>query len=134
MCEEFLRRKHGNLILYPEGTRSCNGDTHTFKKGAGLFAVDLRVPVVPAYIDGAHSVLAKGQFLPRPKPVTVRFGQPIVFDSKRLDRMSRRVAIELLEQRVRELSRKASSKNEQEERTILSISVAAHQGRNTESQ
>ena len=32
-----------------------------FKKGAGLFAVALGAPVVPAYIEGAHKILAKGK-------------------------------------------------------------------------
>src|SRR5271170_3668966 len=51
LCAEFLQRTRGNLILYPEGTRSCSGEIHAFKKGAGLFAVKLGVPVVPAYIE-----------------------------------------------------------------------------------
>ena len=58
MCKEFLQGMRGNLILYPEGTRSCDGAMQTFKKGAGLFAVDLEVPVVPAHIEGAHNILA----------------------------------------------------------------------------
>jgi 1-acyl-sn-glycerol-3-phosphate acyltransferase len=129
MCNEFLRRTGGNLILYPEGTRSCNGEMQTFKKGAGLFAVDLGVPVVPAYIEGAHSILAKGKFMPWPEPVTVRFGQPIRFDLKQIDRAPRRTAVDLLEQRVRELSRRTSPEDqtrlpEQEERMILPISVS----------
>jgi len=124
MCEEFLRRTHGNLILYPEGTRSPNSDMHTFKKGAGLFAVDLGVPVVPAYIEGAHRILAKGKFMPRPGPVSVHFGEPVVFVSKQIDPMSRRAAVELLEQRIRELGRKAPEEltrsSEQEGAKILS--------------
>ena len=110
MCAEFLQWKHGNLILYPEGTRSRDGEIQPFKKGAGLFAVDPGVPVVPAYIEGAHKILSKGKFMPRPGPVTVRFGKPITFESNQFDplrqRASRRAAIELLEHRIRCLSQK----------------------------
>jgi len=108
MCAEFLQSTRGNLILYPEGTRSPDGEIRPFKKGAGLFAVDLGVPVVPAHIAGAHEILAKGKLVPRRGPVTVRFGEPLRFESNHLDplrrRASRRAAIELLEQRIRGLS------------------------------
>jgi len=108
MCDQFLWRTQGNLILYPEGTRSATGEMQTFKKGAGLFAVELGVPVVPAYVEGAHRILAKGKFLPRPGSVTVRFGEPIRFASSasdvQLGRGRRKAAVELLEQRIRGLS------------------------------
>lgn len=108
MCAEFLQHRHGNLILYPEGTRSCDGEIRPFKRGAGLFAVDPGVPVVPARIEGAHNILAKGKLMPRPGPVTVNFGEPITFESNQFDplrrRAPRRAAIELLEERVRSLS------------------------------
>jgi 1-acyl-sn-glycerol-3-phosphate acyltransferase len=110
MCQEFLQRKHGTLILYPEGTRSCNGEIQTFKRGAGLFVADLKVPVVPAHIEGARNILAKGRFVPRPGPVTVRFGEPIMFESNPLDplpgRARRKSAVELLEQRIRGLTQR----------------------------
>jgi 1-acyl-sn-glycerol-3-phosphate acyltransferase len=110
MCKEFLQRTRGNLILYPEGTRSCSGEIQTFKKGAGLFAAELGVPVVPAYIDGAHNILAKGKFMPRLGAVTVRFGEPIMFESNQFDhppgRGLRKTAVELLEQRIRDLSQR----------------------------
>ncbi len=108
MCAKFLQRTHGNLILYPEGTRSRDGEIRPFKKGIGLFAVNLAVSVVPARIEGAHNILAKGQFIPRPGRVTVRFGEPITFESNQFDplrrRAPRRAAIELLEERIRGLS------------------------------
>jgi 1-acyl-sn-glycerol-3-phosphate acyltransferase len=110
MCAEFLQRTHGNLILYPEGTRSWNGEIQAFKSGAGLFAVNLRVPIVPAYIDGAYKILAKGSLMPRPGPVLVRFGEPITFEANQFDalrrRVRRRAAIELLERRIRALSQR----------------------------
>jgi len=145
MCGEFLHRTHGNLILYPEGTRSRDGDIQTFKKGAGLFAVDLRVPVVPAYIDGAHEILAKGRFMPRPGNVIVRFGEPIIFESNqfgpRWGRGSRRAAVELLEQCIRGLRRKPPAgdvirlpeKPEEEDQAIIPISAATLGGRHTKS-
>jgi len=115
MCDKFLRRTRGNLILYPEGTRSSRGEMQAFKKGAGLFAVELGVPVVPAYIDGAHNILAKGKLMPRPGTVTVRFGEPLRFASNpsdpQLGRGLRKAAVELLEQRIRGLSQKPSAED-----------------------
>jgi 1-acyl-sn-glycerol-3-phosphate acyltransferase len=113
MCEDFLQKAAGNLILYPEGTRSSTGEIQPFKKGAGLFAVELGVPVVPAYIEGARNILAKGKLVPRPGKVTVRFGEPIRFKSNSSDpllgRELRKAAVELLEQSIRSLSQQSSS-------------------------
>jgi len=115
MCENFLQQMHGNLILYPEGTRSPDGEIQTFKRGAGLFAVDLGVPVVPAYIEGAHNILAKGRFMPRPGAVTVRFGEPIMFEANQFNplprRGLRRAAVELLEERIRGLRPRSSAED-----------------------
>jgi 1-acyl-sn-glycerol-3-phosphate acyltransferase len=110
MCKAFLQRKQGNLILYPEGTRSSTGEIQVFKKGVGLFAVELGVAVVPAYVEGARNVLAKGQFIPRLGSVTVRFGEPIRFESQPIDPVAarglRKAAVELIEQRIRGLSQR----------------------------
>jgi hypothetical protein len=143
MCEEFLQRMHGNLILYPEGTRSCDGAIQTFKKGAGLFAIDLGVPVVPAHIEGAHDILAKGKFIPRPGTVTVRFGEAIRFKSNQFDsrwgRGARRAAVELLEQRIHGLSRRPPrgdviglpEQSVEEGQATISISAVVQGGQKT---
>lgn len=141
-CADFLQRTRGNLIFYPEGTRSCSGELQTFKKGAGLFAVELGVPVVPAYIEGARNILAKGKFMPRLGAVTVRFGEPVRFASNSsdplLERGLRKAAVELLEQRIRGLSQKPPAKGfagllGEQQQTTISIPPAAHQGRSTKS-
>jgi len=142
MCEKFLQRPQGNLILYPEGTRSGSGEIRTFKKGAGLFAVELGVPVVPAHIGGARTILPKGKFLPRPGTVTVRFGEPIRFASSPFDHLParglRKAAVELLEQRIRELGQKPVPGEfvglpEEEQPTTISVSAVAREGQNTKS-
>lgn len=76
-CRRFLEQNGGILILYPEGTRSPDGQMRAFKAGAGLFAISLGVPVVPARIEGTHRILPKGRSVPRTGPVTVRFGAPL---------------------------------------------------------
>jgi 1-acyl-sn-glycerol-3-phosphate acyltransferase len=103
-CRRFLEETGGIVILYPEGTRSPDGEMREFKAGAGLFAFELGVPVVPAYIDGTHQILPKGQSLPRPASVTVRFGQPLAlarsgFGESRRDQ--RRHAVEQLARSIR---------------------------------
>jgi 1-acyl-sn-glycerol-3-phosphate acyltransferase len=76
-CRRFLQDAGGTLILYPEGTRSPDGKMQPFKSGVALFALELGVPVVPAYIDGTYRILPKGQSIPRSAPVTVRFGDAL---------------------------------------------------------
>jgi 1-acyl-sn-glycerol-3-phosphate acyltransferase len=134
LCEEFLERTQGNLILYPEGTRSGSGEIQAFKQGAGLFAVTLGVPVVPAHIEGAHHILAKGNFMPRMGTVTVRFGEPIMFGSNQFDhppgRGLRKAAVELLERRIRGLSERPPTAGlvgllEPQQQTKTSISAVA---------
>jgi 1-acyl-sn-glycerol-3-phosphate acyltransferase len=106
-CRQFMQQTGGSLILYPEGTRSKNGRLGTFKSGAALFAIELDVPVVPAYIEGAHRILPKGRYIPRSHPVTVRFGEPVRLGRLapgELPRDRRRRAIEQLTESIRMLS------------------------------
>jgi 1-acyl-sn-glycerol-3-phosphate acyltransferase len=77
-CAELIRTDHVRLIAFPEGTRSTTGELRLpFKRGSAFLAVALGVPIVPAYIDGARNALPKGAWVPRPRPIQVRFGRPI---------------------------------------------------------
>lgn len=107
-CRHFLEHTRGTLILYPEGTRSPDGKMRPFKPGVALFASELAVPVVPAYIEGTHQILPKGCSVPRPHSVTVRFGEARRFSRISWDRESlrdhRRSAAKQLFQNVHLLS------------------------------
>jgi 1-acyl-sn-glycerol-3-phosphate acyltransferase len=105
-CRQFLQETRGGLILYPEGTRSPDGEMRAFKSGVGLFAIELGVPVVPAYIEGTHKILPKGKSLPRAGAVTVRFGEPLTETHWRAGslRERRRRVVEELEASVRALA------------------------------
>ncbi len=67
-----------NLIIFPEGTRSFNGELGDFKKTFAILSRELNVPVVPVAIDGANRALPRGKIFPRPyKRVRVKFLSPI---------------------------------------------------------
>ena len=57
--------------MFPEGTRSADGEIHEFKSGAGFLALRSRCDVLPVLIRGTHDVLGKGSLVPRRHPVEV---------------------------------------------------------------
>ncbi len=70
-------RAGASLCVFPEGTRSRDGELKAFYRGAFWIAVRAGVPVVPIVVDGTHTILAKGKVGIRPRPVTVRVLSPI---------------------------------------------------------
>jgi long-chain acyl-CoA synthetase len=74
------------LMVFPEGGRSVDGRVMPFKKGIGILAKELNVPLVPTYIEGSFDVLPRGAWLPRLRKVKVTFGEALdPEDIKELD-------------------------------------------------
>lgn len=69
-----------SLIIFPEATRSLNGELQSFKCGCSLLAYELNLPIVPAYISGTYDCLPKGEFWPQKGQIAVRFGQPLLME------------------------------------------------------
>jgi len=74
---DILRKDGGVIIMFPEGTRSADGELRPFKKGAFMLALQLGVPIVPAAVVGSRSIMKKGSPLVRPGTMTLRIGEPI---------------------------------------------------------
>lgn len=114
-CRQFIQETGGNLILYPEGSRSPDGVIRSFRPGIGLFATELALPIVPAFIEGTHEILPKGRSLPRRGPVRVKFGKALTFSKlqwKENPRDLRRSVVAKLAQSVQDLgSPKRSDKS-----------------------
>ncbi|MBN2857837.1 MAG: AMP-binding protein [Candidatus Delongbacteria bacterium] len=74
---EVLKMKK-NLIIFPEGTRSKNGELGEFKKTFAILSKELGIPVVPVAIVGADSALSGGSFFLKPfKRVKVEYLEPV---------------------------------------------------------
>ncbi len=68
----------GVVGLYPEGTRSRDGQLHRGNLGAARLAMATGAPILPIGLIGTAGVQAPDQLLPRlGKRVQVRFGQLI---------------------------------------------------------
>jgi 1-acyl-sn-glycerol-3-phosphate acyltransferase len=62
------------LCVFPEGERSVDGRVRPFRKGVGILAKELKVPILPAYIGGSFEAWPRGRSLPGIHQLRVRFG------------------------------------------------------------
>jgi len=85
--KEFLTRleQGGAIILFPEGTRSRDGELTAARSGIGLIVIKSRAPVVPARVFGTHEAFGPGRRIPRPRRVMVKYGQPLEFEALRAE-------------------------------------------------
>ena len=65
------------LVVFPEGTRTPNGELQPAKKGVGKLLYNAQVPVIPAYIAGTFECWPKGRAFPKPGKTSVTYGAPI---------------------------------------------------------
>lgn len=64
-------------VIFPEGTRTKDGQVGRFKRGAFQIALDLQLPVVPISLSGCYNVLPKGKPFVYRRPVRMYVGEPI---------------------------------------------------------
>lgn len=81
-----------NLVIFPEGTRTRNGEVGVFKKTFAILAKELGIPVVPVKIDGAYEAWPRTNLIPRPRKVTVTYLPPVkAEDEENYDQLAERV-------------------------------------------
>lgn len=61
-----------SILVFPEGTRSKDGQIKRFYKGAFLLAESLQVPIYPVVIHGLKNALTKGDQHIKPGKVTLK--------------------------------------------------------------
>jgi 1-acyl-sn-glycerol-3-phosphate acyltransferase len=66
-----------SLIVFPEGTRSIDGQVARFKKGSFVVAIDAGLPVVPVSIAGSRHVMKKGRLMVAPGKIDLTIHEPV---------------------------------------------------------
>jgi 1-acyl-sn-glycerol-3-phosphate acyltransferase len=100
--KESLRRlKRGEMLLmFPEATRTIDGQIKSFKPGFTSLAVRSHAVILPVGIDGAFQCWPKTHTFPRPGKIRIHYGQPIL--PQDYDGMDERDLLVMVENRVKQ--------------------------------
>ncbi len=90
LASRMIREKEFSFLIFPEGTRSRDGNLQPFKRGGFFLALAGQVPVVPVSIEGSYELMPKGAFFAKRGRVEVTFHPPVSvqgFDRQSLPRL-----------------------------------------------
>jgi 1-acyl-sn-glycerol-3-phosphate acyltransferase len=102
-----LLQKGKVLGLFPEGTRSLNGELQELKLGVIKIAMKTGVPIVPVNIIGTHKIYPHGKIFPVlfKYKIIVHYGIPQYFDKHKIkDKIYQKESLNLLSNKIKELS------------------------------
>jgi 1-acyl-sn-glycerol-3-phosphate acyltransferase len=96
------------LLIFPEGSRSEDGEFLRFMPGAAMLACRTGAPIIPCYIHGTDKIWPKNQVLPWPlggcKTACV-FGLPVYSENFGTSRNAQAAMMEYVQQEVLRLKR-----------------------------
>ncbi|HXD01423.1 MAG TPA: lysophospholipid acyltransferase family protein [Verrucomicrobiae bacterium] len=75
----------GGIVLFPEGTRSKDGNLQPARSGIGLVVAKSTAPVVPIRVFGTFDAQWKRLKLLRPPRVAIKYGRPLLFEKLRAE-------------------------------------------------
>ena len=75
-----LQARNG-VLVFPEGSRTLDGNLQPAEPGLGLVIAKTLAPVVPLRIFGAHEALPRDGGRVRCVPITIVIGEPIFFSA-----------------------------------------------------
>jgi 1-acyl-sn-glycerol-3-phosphate acyltransferase len=76
---EFIKQGY-SVLIFPEGERTQDGNLLPFEGGVSLISLKTGTPIVPVWIDGTFEAYPISKKIPRPRHVSVTFGEPIFSD------------------------------------------------------
>jgi 1-acyl-sn-glycerol-3-phosphate acyltransferase len=101
MKETLRRLRAGGIVtLFPEGTRSLDGELGSLKSGIAVLVSRAGVPVVPVGLAGTFEIWPRSRPFPVPHPIRIHYGRPIF--PEELAGLETEVITSLIEERLRE--------------------------------
>ncbi len=75
----------GAIVLFPEGTRTRDGQLQPARSGIGLTVIKSTATVVPVRVFGTYAAFGRHMKLPRPHRIAVKYGRPLDFAALRAE-------------------------------------------------
>jgi 1-acyl-sn-glycerol-3-phosphate acyltransferase len=74
-----LLKEGKNIVVFPEGTRSPDGELLELKSGVAYISFMTGCPIVPCYLEGTYAAWPRGQKFPKlfGASIVCKFGKPI---------------------------------------------------------
>lgn len=66
-----------NALIFPEGTRSTDGEIHEFKPIIGYLSLNQKIGILPIYIWGTFEAYPKGMTIPARKSIGAQVGAQV---------------------------------------------------------
>jgi len=95
------------LGIFPEGTRSKNGELQELKLGIIKIAMKTRVPILPVGIMGTHKIYSHGKVFPTlfKYKITVCYGPLQYFNPEKMkDKIYQKEALDILSKEIKQLT------------------------------
>ncbi|MCA9619752.1 MAG: AMP-binding protein, partial [Myxococcales bacterium] len=73
-------RSGKTVLIFPEGTRSTDGQVHEFKATAGHLALSTGTDILPVYLRGTYESWPKGRRIPTKREISAHIGPPLTID------------------------------------------------------
>ncbi len=83
----LVRDKGYDFLIFPEGTRSLDGELKPLKRGGFFIAVNSQTDIVPVSIQGTFKLMPKGQFFVKRGQIKVEFHPAISVQDYSLDNL-----------------------------------------------
>ncbi len=99
--KESLLKNPRSILLFPEGSRTNDGQIKPFKSGGLGLGISTGIPIVPVAIIGTFESLGKKSTLFKNNLLTVKIGSPI--DTNEYVENDRKILSKLVYKRVKEL-------------------------------
>lgn len=105
--KETLRRlkRNESILIFPEGTRSKDGEMNAFKPGFVALAKRVKSPLLPIGLDGTFASWPPGKLFPIPGRIHAVIGKPV--QPEEFSGLSDDDIVELLAGRIKSCSEKA---------------------------
>lgn len=92
-----------SVLIFPEGTRSTDGNLQEFKRGAVSVALGSGADLIPVAISGSYAIMPRKSYVFYPQKVTLKIGTPLTLNYPRIDKEAYNAGTLMLHEAIRSM-------------------------------